>query len=141
MDAPPETLTHLDRATVASLLPGWTEQVHLLDRTYGSMAHGQVENPPEIGVQARPDTFVHAMPAYLRDEDVTALKWVSAYPSTRTSPRMAGRVRPRRAGGLRRLRPRRPGGRGSGSPPIPVTHTGQSRIVWPATIEGASVAA
>lgn len=81
MDAPPLQLTWLDRATVAKLMPSWAEQVDLLDATYRAMAAGRVENPPKIGVHARPDTFVHAMPSYLRDDDVTALKWVAAYPS------------------------------------------------------------
>ena len=36
--------------------------------------------PPKPGVHPRPDAFIHAMPAYLRDRDVAALKWVSGYP-------------------------------------------------------------
>lgn len=79
-ETPPETLTYLDRATVRSLLPKPDEQVDLLAETYRAMAAGRAENPPKIGVHARPGTFVHAMPAYLEDGDVTALKWVGAYP-------------------------------------------------------------
>ena len=81
MTSPPETITYLDRASVRGLLPGVGEQVDLLAATYRAMARGLVENPPKIGVHARPSTFVHAMPAHLRDDDVTALKWVGAYPS------------------------------------------------------------
>jgi alanine dehydrogenase len=80
VSAPAETITYLDRATVRSLLPDATTQVDLLADTYRKMAAGRVENPPKIGVHARPSTFVHAMPAYLRDNDVTAMKWVGAYP-------------------------------------------------------------
>jgi alanine dehydrogenase len=47
------------------------------------MSEGRVENPPKIGVHARPGTFVHAMPAYLADEDVVAMKWVGAYSANR----------------------------------------------------------
>ncbi|HEX5771079.1 MAG TPA: hypothetical protein VFY11_08950, partial [Nocardioidaceae bacterium] len=36
--------------------------------------------PPKLGVHPRSSAFLHAMPAYLADEDVTALKWVGAYP-------------------------------------------------------------
>lgn len=76
----PTTLTYLDRASVQRLLPAVEEQVDRLTLTYRAMAHGRVENPAKIGVHARPETFIHAMPAFLVDDDVTALKWVSAYP-------------------------------------------------------------
>jgi alanine dehydrogenase len=80
MNLSPEPITYLDRATVRRLLPDVVEQIDRLERVYRAMAHGRVENPPKIGVHARPSTFVHAMPAYLRDGDVTAMKWVGAYP-------------------------------------------------------------
>lgn len=91
---PPEHLTYLDRATVRELLPGPAEQVDLLAETYRAMAAGKVENPPKIGVHARPGTFVHAMPAHLADRDVTALKWVGAYPGNpaRGLPYISGLV-------------------------------------------------
>lgn len=36
--------------------------------------------PPKIGVHPREDSFLHAMPAYLRELDVVAMKWVAGYP-------------------------------------------------------------
>jgi alanine dehydrogenase len=75
-----DTITYLDRAAVRRLLPSREEQMDAIARTYVAMAHDRVENPPKIGVHPRPDAFVHVMPAYLRDDDVTAIKWVSAYP-------------------------------------------------------------
>lgn len=76
----PGTLLYLDRACVRRLLPTVEEQVDRLAEVYRAMAHGRVENPPKLGVHPRPAAFIHAMPAYLGDEDVTAVKWVSAYP-------------------------------------------------------------
>ena len=70
----------LERATVASLLPPVEEQVRLAERVFRSMARGEVELPPKVGVHPRGDAFLHAMPAYLRDLDVVAVKWVSGYP-------------------------------------------------------------
>jgi alanine dehydrogenase len=81
VSAPPETITYLDRATVRRLLPSRAEQMDAIASTYVAMAHGRVENPPKIGVHPRPDAFVHVMPAYLRDDDVTGIKWVAAYPA------------------------------------------------------------
>ena len=77
------TLRFLSRAEVAGLLPGIPEQLDLVERTYRSLAAGRVELPPKPGVHPRPDSFVHAMPAYLRDEDVVALKWVAGYPANK----------------------------------------------------------
>jgi alanine dehydrogenase len=73
-------LIYLDRASVRRLLPGQNELLDLLSETYVALARGSVENPPKIGVHPRPSTFLHAMPSHLVDSDVTALKWVSAYP-------------------------------------------------------------
>src|SRR6185312_11157549 len=76
-------LTYLTRAEVRGLLPGWTEMVDLVDQTYAAMADGRVELPPKPGVHPRPDSFIHAMPAYLRVRDVAAVKWVSGYPANK----------------------------------------------------------
>ena len=74
------SLRFLDRETVAASLPPVLEQVELAGRVYRAMARGEVEMPPKIGVHPRPDAFLHAMPAYLRELDVVAMKWVSGYP-------------------------------------------------------------
>lgn len=73
-------LLYLDRACVRRLLPTVEEQVDRLAGVYRALAHDRVENPPKLGVHPRPSAFIHAMPAHLADEDVTAVKWVSAYP-------------------------------------------------------------
>ena len=77
------TLLFLSREEVAGLLPGISDQLELVERTYRSLAAGRVELPPKPGVHPRKDSFVHAMPAYLRDEDVVALKWVAGYPANK----------------------------------------------------------
>src|SRR6185312_4799097 len=76
-------LTYLARDDVRAFLPGWPEMVDLVDETYRAMADGRVELPPKPGVHPRQDSFIHAMPAYLRDRDVAAVKWVSGYPANR----------------------------------------------------------
>lgn len=75
----------VDRQTVASLLPPVLDQVELAAGVYRSMARGEVEMPPKIGVHPRPDAFLHAMPAYLSGLDVVAMKWVSGYPDNPAS--------------------------------------------------------
>jgi ornithine cyclodeaminase/alanine dehydrogenase len=76
-------LLYLSRQEVAELLPPVLDQIDLVERTYVAMAAGRVELPPKPGVRPRPDAFIHAMPAYLADDDVVALKWVGGYPSNK----------------------------------------------------------
>jgi ornithine cyclodeaminase/alanine dehydrogenase-like protein (mu-crystallin family) len=78
---PEAHLLYLTRAEVTALLPPLLEQVELAERTYRAMAAGRVELPPKPGIHPRPDSFLHAMPAYLADDDVAALKWVGGYPA------------------------------------------------------------
>jgi alanine dehydrogenase len=77
------SLLYLRRDEVAALLPPVEEQIDLVERTYRSLAAGRVELPPKPGVHPRKDSFVHAMPAYLADEDVVALKWIAGYPANK----------------------------------------------------------
>lgn len=79
----PPTLLYLAREEVAHLLPPLEEQVDLVEETYRELAAGRVELPPKPGVHPRPDSLVHAMPAYLERSDVVALKWVAGYPANK----------------------------------------------------------
>lgn len=76
-------VTVLSRREVAALMPSIPTQLELVERTYVEMAEGEVELPPKPGIHPRQDAFIHAMPAYLRRSDVSALKWVSGYPKNR----------------------------------------------------------
>ena len=76
-------LLYLRREEVAELLPPVAEQIDLVEEIYRALAAGRIELPPKPGVHPRPDSFIHAMPAYLADEDVVALKWVSGYPANK----------------------------------------------------------
>ena len=58
-------------------------QLDLVEHAYRALAAGRVELPPKPGVHPRKDSFLHAMPAYLRDEDVVTLKWVGGYPANK----------------------------------------------------------
>ena len=77
------SLLYLTRDEVARLLPAVPEQLDLVEETYRAVGAGRVELPPKPGIHPRPDSFIHAMPAYLRDDDVAALKWVAGYPANK----------------------------------------------------------
>jgi alanine dehydrogenase len=84
----------LAREDVRRLLPTVPEQLDLVEQTYGAVAAGRVELPPKPGIHPRKDSFIHAMPAYLADEDVAALKWIAGYPANkrRGLPYIAGLI-------------------------------------------------
>jgi ornithine cyclodeaminase/alanine dehydrogenase len=77
------SLLFLSRTEVGRLLPEVPEQLDLVEGAYRALAAGRVELPPKPGVHPRKDSFLHAMPAYLRDEDVVTLKWVAGYPANK----------------------------------------------------------
>jgi len=77
------SLLYLTREDVAGLLPDVPAQLDLVEATYRAVGSGRVELPPKPGIHPRPDSFIHAMPAYLRDDDVAALKWVAGYPANK----------------------------------------------------------
>ena len=77
------TLLYLRRDEVTSLLPPVTEQLDLVEGTYRAVGAGRVELPPKPGIHPRKDSFIHAMPAYLKDDDIAALKWVAGYPANK----------------------------------------------------------
>lgn len=76
----PPALLHLSRAAVASLLPPLPARIALVERTFRALAAGRVELPPKPGIHPRPGAFIHAMPAYLADDDIAALKWIGGFP-------------------------------------------------------------
>jgi alanine dehydrogenase len=76
-------ILYLRREEVARLLPPVEAQIDLVEETYRALAAGRIELPPKPGVHPRKDSFVHAMPAYLADEDVVALKWIAGYPANK----------------------------------------------------------
>lgn len=77
-------LIYLTRSEVASLLPDWHTMIDLVEETYVAMSSGEVEMPPKPGIHPRKDAFIHAMPAYLGNSDVAAMKWVAGYPTNKS---------------------------------------------------------
>lgn len=57
--------------------------IELLEKAFFEKGMGRVEMPPKPGVHPRPDSFIHAMPAYIPAMEAVGVKWVSGYPGNR----------------------------------------------------------
>ena len=73
-------LVYLSRADVEGLEMTMREVLDALDLGFAAKGRGNTEMPPKPGIHPRPDCFIHAMPAYVRELEVAGLKWVSGYP-------------------------------------------------------------
>jgi ornithine cyclodeaminase/alanine dehydrogenase len=73
-------LRYLSAAEVDRCLPPIARQLELAEQALATLASGDAEMPPKIGVHPRPGALLHAMPAWLRTADLVGLKWVSAFP-------------------------------------------------------------
>lgn len=81
MGLPP--LRYLPAAELARCLPDVQARIDLAARALSALGRGAAEMPPKIGVHPRPGALLHAMPAWLRDEDLVGLKWIAAFPDNR----------------------------------------------------------
>ena len=73
-------LLYLSRADVEGLGLSMREVLRAVDAGFAAKGRGETEMPPKPGIHTRPDCFIHAMPAYVREPEVAGLKWVSGYP-------------------------------------------------------------
>jgi ornithine cyclodeaminase/alanine dehydrogenase-like protein (mu-crystallin family) len=76
-------LRYLPAVELEKCLPDVPRRIDLAARALVALARGEAEMPPKIGVHPRPGALLHAMPAWLRGDDLVGLKWVSAFPENR----------------------------------------------------------
>lgn len=73
-------ILYLSRAQVEQVGISMAEIIDALEFMFREKAAGRVEMPPKPGIHPRPDSFLHAMPAYVERQGAAGIKWVSAYP-------------------------------------------------------------
>jgi ornithine cyclodeaminase/alanine dehydrogenase len=76
-------MLYLSRRDVESLRIGINEIISVVEAGLREKGYGMVEMPPKPGIHPRPDSFIHAMPAYLKGMDLAGIKWVAGYPENR----------------------------------------------------------
>ncbi|MDE0356223.1 MAG: ornithine cyclodeaminase family protein [Gammaproteobacteria bacterium] len=73
-------ILYLSRAHVEQAGVSMAEIIDALEFMFREKASGRVEMPPKPGIHPRPDSFLHAMPAYVERQNAAGIKWISAYP-------------------------------------------------------------
>ena len=73
-------ILYLSRTHVEQVGVSMAEIIDALEFMFREKAAGRVEMPPKPGIHPRPDSFLHAMPAYVERQGAAGIKWISAYP-------------------------------------------------------------
>jgi len=74
-------LLYLSRRDVEELGITMREVLTVVDHGFRLKGLGKTEMPPKPGIHPRPNAFIHAMPAYVKEVEAAGLKWVSGYPA------------------------------------------------------------
>ena len=87
-------ILYLSRKEVAETGLTMAEVIEAVEQAFREKGEGKVEMPPKPGVHSRPDSFIHAMPAYIAATGALGIKWVAGYPenSKRGLPYISGLV-------------------------------------------------
>src|SRR5210317_1675720 len=59
---------------------GVAEVIDTIEQALIEHVERRVEMPPKPGVHPLPDTFLHAMPAYVPNMQSLGMKWISCFP-------------------------------------------------------------
>jgi len=87
-------LLYLSRRDVESTGLSMAGIIDSLERMFKEKGRGLTEMPPKPGIHPRPDSFIHAMPAYIPSLESAGLKWVSGFPENqkRNLPYISGLI-------------------------------------------------
>ena len=87
-------ILYLSKNEVAECGLTMPEVIEAVEQAFREKGEGRVEMPPKPGVHSRPNSFIHAMPAYIAATGALGVKWVAGYPenSKRDLPYISGLV-------------------------------------------------
>lgn len=74
---------YLSEADILSLNLTWDDIFSCVEAALKEHGEKTVENPPKPGVHSKSNSFIHAMPSYLKQMQAIGIKWVSGYPTNR----------------------------------------------------------
>lgn len=73
-------ILYLSRADVQAVAVPMDRVIAAVEAMFKEKEEGRVEMPPKPGIHPRPDSFIHAMPAYIPGLNSAGMKWVSGFP-------------------------------------------------------------
>jgi ornithine cyclodeaminase/alanine dehydrogenase-like protein (mu-crystallin family) len=75
-----QKILYLSRADVEAVAVPMDRIIAAIEAMFKEKGEGGVEMPPKPGIHPRPDSFIHAMPAYIPALHSAGMKWVSGFP-------------------------------------------------------------
>jgi len=75
-----QKILYLSRADVEAIDVPMDRIIAAVEEMFREKGEGRVEMPPKPGIHPRPDSFIHAMPAYIPSLKSAGMKWVSGFP-------------------------------------------------------------
>jgi ornithine cyclodeaminase/alanine dehydrogenase len=75
-----EKILYLSKADIVSIDLKMERIIATLELMFQEKGEGRVEMPPKPGIHPKPDSFIHAMPAYIPGLNSAGIKWVSGFP-------------------------------------------------------------
>jgi ornithine cyclodeaminase/alanine dehydrogenase len=87
-----QELLYLSRGDVESVGLPMADVIAAVEAVFKEKGEGRTEMPPKPGIHPVPDSFIHAMPAYVPGMRAAGMKWVSGFPSNlkRSLPYISG---------------------------------------------------
>ncbi len=73
-------MLYLSRADVEAAEVSMDRVISAVGAMFKEKGEGRVEMPPKPGIHPGPDSFIHAMPAYIPGLKSAGMKWVSGFP-------------------------------------------------------------
>jgi ornithine cyclodeaminase/alanine dehydrogenase-like protein (mu-crystallin family) len=77
----PDRILYLSKADIISLDVKIEAIIAAVELMFREKAEGRYEMPPKPGIHPRPDSFIHAMPAFIPSLESAGIKWVSGFPA------------------------------------------------------------
>jgi ornithine cyclodeaminase/alanine dehydrogenase len=74
-------LLYLSRSDIERIDLPMTSIIQAVEDAFREKGEMRVEMPPKPGIHPRPDSFIHAMPAYVGGKYAAGVKWVSGFPA------------------------------------------------------------
>jgi ornithine cyclodeaminase/alanine dehydrogenase-like protein (mu-crystallin family) len=89
-----QKLLYLSRADVEAVGVPMDRMILAIEEMFREKGEGRTEMPPKPGIHPRPDSFIHAMPAYIPSLRSAGMKWVSGFPENiiRDLPYISGLI-------------------------------------------------